>query len=361
MGANDHPSGLSDGASETVAAPAVEHAHPASDPLADVLGSIRLTGALFFLVEATTPWCVDIPAAPAFAHLILPQAQHVVSYHVVVAGSGYARVPGVAPLAIAAGDVIVFPHADPYIIQDAPDTPPELDAEQTMAFFRALAAGELPFVVTEGGGGDEHARFICGFLGCDVRPFNPLLAALPRLLRVSPASGAEPDALDRLVELTLAESRSRRPGGASVRLRLAELMFVEVIRRFVTTLPAAGSGWLAGLQDPVVSRALMRLHADPQAPWTLAGLARETGASRSSLSDRFAALLGIPPMQYLANWRMQLAARLLDDGNLSVAEVAEAVGYGSDAGFSRTFKRLAGVSPAAWRRRAQVRRISAAR
>jgi len=349
---NDRQSELSDHASANAAATGADH-DGAADPLADVLGRIRLTGALFFLVDATTPWCVDIPAAPAFADLILPRAQHVVSYHVVVSGSGYARIPGAEPLAITAGDVIVLPHADPYIIQDALDTPPELDAEQTMAFFRALAAGELPFVVTEGGGGGNGARFICGFLGCDLRPFNPLLAALPRLMRVSPPSADQPDALDRLVELTLAESRTPRPGGASIRLRLAELIFVEVIRRYLTTLPGAQSGWLAGLRDPLVARALSRLHADPRAPWSLATLARATGTSRSILAERFAERLGVPPMQYLANWRMQLAARLLEDGARSVADVAEAVGYGSDAGFSRTFKRVAGVSPAAWRRRAR--------
>jgi AraC-like DNA-binding protein len=322
----------------------------ASDPLSDVLRMVKLSGALFFLVDASSPWGVKVPAAGAFAPIILPRARHVVSYHIVTHGAGWAAVPGMAPLRFAAGDVIVFPHGDAYAMLSAPDSPSQFEPEGALDFFRAMAAGELPFVVPEGGGGPERARFMCGFLGCDARPFNPLLATLPRLMHVGRPAGAE-DLLDRLIGLTLAEARTHRPGGEAIRLRLSELMFVEVVRRYLEALPADQTGWLAGLRDPGTGRALALLHERPAHPWTLEQLAAQSGLSRSVLAERFTRLVGQPPMQYLASWRVQVAARLLADGAAKVAAVGLEVGYASEAAFSRSFKKLAGVSPAAWRAR----------
>jgi len=327
-----------------------------SDPLADVLNSIKLTGALFFLVDATSPWCVEVPEAEAFAEIILPRARHIISYHVVIEGRGFASVPGVAPVSFQAGDIIVFPHADPYLMLSAPGVPPELDSEETLQFFRAMAAGQLPFVVTEGGGEDPPAQFVCGFLGCDTLPFNPLIANLPRLLHVQRADRAQDtdhagDLLDRLVDLTLAEAQQRRAGGDCIRLRLSELLFVEILRHHLASLSEEETGWLAGLRDPAIGRALSLLHDRPAETWTLDGLAREAGVSRSILAERFTHLVGMPPMQYLTHWRMQLAARQLSDGVSKVSAVAAQVGYASEAAFSRAFKKIAGHSPAAWRQR----------
>lgn len=359
MGAHhDRSSGFVAGAYDSAPAgpdgpdPAVPPADggSAADPLSDVLRTVRLTGALFFLVDATSPWCVDVPHAGAFSRILLPRAQHIISYHVVVRGSGIACVPGRDPVPIETGDVIVFPHGDPYVMQSGPGVPPELDEAGMLRFFRDMAAGDLPFTVTEGGGGDPPAQFVCGFLGCDTHPFNPLLATMPPLLRVRRSRGD--DLLDRLIEVTLAEAKAPRAGGASIRLRLSELLFVEVIRRHLQALPAAGDGWLAGLADASVGRALALLHRRPAHPWTLDELARETGASRSALAERFRRLVGCPPMHYLVRWRMQIAAGLLSDGNAKVAAVALDVGYASEAAFSRTFKRIAGVSPSQWRKTA---------
>jgi AraC-like DNA-binding protein len=211
-------------------------------------------------------------------------------------------------------------------------------------------AGRLPFVVVEGGGGPEQLDLVCGFLGCDAHPFNPLLTALPRLLPLRRASAGS-DPLNRLVDLTIAESEARRAGGECVRLRLSELMFVEVVRRFLAELSPQHTGWLSGLRDPVVGRALALLHDRPGDPWTLERLARHAGLSRSALAERFTHLVGDPPMHYLACWRMQAAARLLADGRAKVSAVALQVGYDSEAAFSRAFKKMTGVSPAAWRRR----------
>jgi AraC-like DNA-binding protein len=140
----------------------------------------------------------------------------------------------------------------------------------------------------------------------------------------------------------------RKPFGAA---RIGELMFVEVIRRYLTTLTAEESNWLAGLRDPLVGRALASLHQRANHSWTLEKLAREVATSRSVLAERFTHFVGEPPMHYLTRWRMQRAARLLSGNTAKVSAVAREVGYNSEAAFSRAFKKLTGVAPAAWRNR----------
>jgi AraC-like DNA-binding protein len=321
----------------------------AADPLSDVLRMVKLTGALFFLVDASTPWGVEVPPADRFAGIILPRAQHVVSYHIVLQGAGWVSMPDVAPRRFEAGDILVMPHADAYSMLSAPGQPPEYDVEASVQFFRDMAAGNLPFVVEEGGGGPERSQFVCGFLGCDIQPFNPVLSTLPGLLHVRRASAAPDGLLERLIELTLAEAQGRRLGGDCIRLRLSELMFVEVIRHYLETLPAGQTGWLSGLRDPVIGRVLGLLHDEPAHRWTLKELAERAGVSRAVLAERFAHLVGCPPMHYLSLWRMQVAARLLADSATKVAAVAHDVGYESEAAFSRAFKKTVGVPPARWR------------
>jgi AraC-like DNA-binding protein len=216
-----------------------------------------------------------------------------------------------------------------------------------------MAMATAPRVVTEGGGGPARTDVVCGFLGCDARPFNPVLASLPRMLHLRRAAEApDRDRLPQLIEFALSESRQGRSGAKCVLLRLSEVLFVEVVRRHVDSLPAGHTGWLAGLRDPVVGYALALLHERPAEAWTLARLARDAGASRSALADRFTHFVGLPPMRYLTQWRLQLAARMLSDGEAKVSAVALDVGYESEAAFSRAFKKTVGSSPAAWRRRA---------
>lgn len=351
---HDRASGLHAGPSVAGRNAAPLHESPGKDPLSDVLRTVKLTGALFFVVDATSPWGVEVPRADLFGPLILPRAQHVVSYHIVLQGSGYASIPGAKPARFAAGDVVVFPHGDAYAMLSQPGQKPELTSDASLDFFREMAAGRLPFTVQEGGGGPERAKFVCGFLGCDLRPFNPLLGALPRVLHVRPADDDQDDLLDGLIDLTLAEAQMRRMGGESIRLGLSELIFIEVVRRYLATLGNNQTGWLAGLRDSHVGRALTLLHERPAEPWTLEDLARQAGTSRSVLAERFTHLVGYPPIDYLTRWRMQLAARLLADGTRKVSAVGLDVGYASEAAFSRTFKRIAGVSPAIWRDRNAV-------
>jgi AraC-like DNA-binding protein len=251
---------------------------------------------------------------------------------------------------LEAGDVLVVPHGHPYQLASACGLRTGWSRDETLGWFRAMAGGHLPLVVTEGGGGPERLQLVCGFLGCDALPFNPVLTTLPSLMKVR-LHGESADRLSALLEFAVAESGGARPGSRSVLLRIAELVFVEVLRSYLTTASEEGPSWLGGLRDPVVGRALARLHAQPARAWTLPELAHEAGASRSVLAERFAHFVGHPPMLYLTRWRMQLAASRLAAAAEPVSAVASEVGYESEAAFCRAFKKITGVTPASWRSR----------
>lgn len=322
------------------------------DVLSEVLRTVRLTGALFFPMNVSSPWVSEVPLVSAFASVLLPRAQHVVSYHVVMRGACWVGLADGPPLHLEAGDILVIPHGDSYFMSSAADLRSTgAPAEAVLEFFRGMKTAAAPRVIVEGGGGPERADIVCGFLGCDVRPFNPVLASLPRLVHLRRASAeTDPDRLTQLIEFALAESGEGTSGAKCVLLHLSEILFVEVVRRYLDTLAAGQTGWLAGLRDPLVGHALARLHDRPTDPWTLERLAKDVGTSRSALADRFTHLVGQPPMRYLTQWRLQLAAGMLSDGAAKVSAVAQDVGYESEAAFSRAFKKLAGRSPAAWRR-----------
>jgi AraC-like DNA-binding protein len=322
------------------------------DVLSDVLRTIKLTGALFFPFEASSPWADEIPAATGLVSSILPGAQHVVSYHILSHGTCWVTLAGGPVARLERGDIVVVPHGEAYVMSSASGMRSEMPADAVLAFFRQMATGSAPAMVIEGGGGPERTELVCGFLGCDVRPFNPVLEALPRLVHLRrPPEVSEHDRLGPLIEFALAESRQRRSGARSVLLRLSEVLFIEVVRRYLDSLPPERTGWLSGLRDPIVGHALALLHDRATVPWTLERLAKDVGVSRSALADRFTHVVGQPPMRYLAHWRMQLASRLLADGGAKVSAVALDVGYQSEAAFSRAFKEIVGVSPAMWRRR----------
>ena len=328
-----------------------QHGDAAVDVLSDVLRTIRLTGALFFPLEASSPWADEIPSAMRLVSCILPAAQHVVSYHIVSAGSCWLALLEGEAVRLEAGDIVVIPHGDAYVMSSAPNVRADMPVDAVLTFLRLMAAGRAAPVVIEGGGGPERANLVCGFLGCDIRPFNPVIEALPRLVHLRrPPELSAPDRLTSLIEFAVAESRQRRAGGQSVLLRLSEVLFIEVLRRYLDSLAADRTGWLFGLRDPIVARSLRLLHDRPAVAWTLEQLANDVGVSRSTLADRFTHVVGQPPMRYLARWRMQLASRLLVDGAAKVSAVAFDVGYQSEAAFSRAFKDIVGVSPATWRR-----------
>jgi AraC-like DNA-binding protein len=362
---DDRPSSSAARASKSPARPEPpQHADlaaalPPADTLSTVLDAVRLRGALFFVVDAGSSWVAEAPAGDVLAPVIMPGCEHVISYHLVTAGACYCSLPGLPSTRVDAGDVIVVPHGTPYALSSTPRELVPSPPESLLPFFSQMARGELPRVLVEGDRSTtgERIHVACGFLGCDARPFNPLIAALPPLIHLQPAQ-CGPEATRRLaalIDFAQAESRAPRAGSDCVLLRLSELLFVELVRGYVATLPERETGWLAGLRDPIVARALALLHGRPAHAWTLEQLADRVAASRSTLAARFAGFVGQPPMQYLTRWRMQLATRLLTDTSSKVAAVALAVGYDSEAAFSRAFKKAAGASPSAFRARAAAR------
>jgi AraC-like DNA-binding protein len=317
-----------------------------TDVLSDVLRAVRLTGAIYFDFDLSDPWVAEAPPSRDIAAIVMPGSQRVIEYHLIAKGTAWGHAIGAPPIRLREGDLLVFPQGDPHVMSSAPG----MRAAPDLAVF-ARPTTPLPLMYELGGGGAERTRVICGFLGCDDRPYNPLLMALPPVIHLSALNPEGPArALGAMLDLAVRESGRGNPGTENVLSRLSELMFVEAIRRYLLDLPETQLGWLAGLRDPVVGRALQALHGAPRDGWTVETLGRAVGVSRSVLAARFTELVGHPPMHYLALWRMQLAARLLQDGR-QVIEAADAVGYDSVAAFSRTFKKLVGDAPAVWRRR----------
>jgi AraC-like DNA-binding protein len=338
------------------------------DTLSDLLRSVRLRGALYFHVECTAPWVTEAPQAAQMAPAVMPDADQLMEYHVVIQGSCWAAPVGDAPVRLAAGDVIVFPHGDAHALSSEPG----LRATPDRDFLYQWRPPQLPFMLQQGqpptpgdmAADPTQASVLCGFLGCDRRPFNPLLASLPRMIHV-PAAELTADGegwVAQFARLAAAESRDKRPGGEVVLERLSELLFVDLLRRHLERLPEDQRGWLAGLRDRHVGRMLGLMHERPADPWTMERMADQVGLSRSALHDRFVQFIGLTPMQYLTGWRMQIASRLLAQGNATLASVALDAGYDSEAAFSRAFKREVGVPPSVWRREraASARRAAAA-
>jgi AraC-like DNA-binding protein len=310
-----------------------------------LLRVVRLDGAFFYAVEAAGSWSIDTVAAKELSPRIMPSAEHLISYHVVTHGRCYAGLIGEEQVELAPDDVIVFPHGDAHIMSSGRGVRagPHVHISTSTRYAETVVLGDHE---------PRDVSLVCGFLGCDRVPFNPLLAALPRRMHMRGMSSAWLEGFNRrLTE----ESRLGRPGADSVLTRLAELMFIEVLRRYLADLPPGQTGWLAGLRDAVVGRVLRLFHGRPAHPWTLDELAREAASSRSNVAKQFALLVGQPPMQYLTQWRMQIAANLLTQSGAKVAVIAAEVGYDSEAAFSRAFKKATGLAPGAWRARRPAR------
>jgi AraC-like DNA-binding protein len=320
------------------------------DALSDVLRIVQLTGAVYLDATVSAPWCVVVPADSQLCSAYLPRSERVVSFHFVTEGSCWAMLPHdpAGALQVDAGDLIVVPQGETHVLGSSTDLSPESLAP-LLANQVETKPGEVMTIAY--GGGGANTRLVCGFLAAQDIWRNPLLSALPRLFKVS-MRASRAAWLESSLRFATEEAASVRAGSATVLAKLSELLFVEAARHYVDTMPDDRKGWLAGLRDRFVARALALMHARPAHPWTVEELAGQVGMSRSGFAQRFADLLGVPPMQYLAQWRLQLAAQQLRLTDRSLASVAAEVGYEAEAAFNRAFKREFGVPPATWRRNA---------
>lgn len=314
------------------------------DALSQTLRVVRLVGAIFLQGRFTAPWCYQSPPADAAAPHLEPTAERVVIFHLITEGECWVELGDAPPLRLVAGDAVIFPQGDAHRMGSQPGLTPASGARLHEVLARR------PRVLAYGGGG-ATTRLVCGYLACDARLAAILLAGLPPVVQVSVRGSNAGVWLEASLRYALAEARSPRPGGQGVLAKLAEMLFIEVLRIYMNDPARGGTGWLAGVSDRIVGAALRALHAEPAQAWTLESLARASGTSRSVLAERFAALVGQTPMQYLAQWRMLLASNLLTRSNAPLARIAEEVGYQTDTAFSRAFRREYGLPPAAWRRR----------
>ena len=316
------------------------------DALSDVLRVAHLTGGVFLHAEFFTPWCIAARVGPEHCTPVLGPASHLILYHYVVEGDLHIRIEGAdgESLKIGAGEVVLLPRNDPHLMGSDLSLPPVAGSD----IIHPPKDGGL-FSIHHGGNGGR-TRMICGFLGCASAEGNPVISTLPPLLKLGVEQGGAAEWMRSTFQYAADEVSAGRPGSETVLAKLSELLFVEAVRRYAESLPDGQIGWLAGLREPYVARALALLHRDINRRWTVDDLGREVGLSRSALADRFIRLIGVPPMHYLANWRMQVATQKLRDTRASLAQVAEIVGYDSEAAFSRAFKKAFGAAPATWRR-----------
>ena len=316
------------------------------DALSDVLRVAHLTGGVFMHAEFSAPWCMAARVGPEHCSPALGPASHLIPYHYVVEGELHIRVDGEdgEGMVVGAGDVVLLPRNDQHLVGSDLSLPPVAGRD----IIQPRADGGM-FSIHHGGGG-KGTRMVCGFLGCDSAEGNPVFSTLPPLLKLSVEQGGAAEWIRSTFQYAAEELAAGRPGSETVLAKLSELLFVEAVRRYAEALPEGRTGWLAGLRDPHVARALALLHRDVARTWNVDDLSRAVGLSRSALADRFTRLIGVPPINYLANWRMQVATQKLRSTSASLAQIADMVGYNSEAAFSRAFKKVVGTAPATWRR-----------
>lgn len=317
------------------------------DAFSEILAAVKLKGAMFFRAEFTSPWRLTSPASKELAPSLAPGAPHLVIYHLVIEGGAVARTLDGECLVLEPGDVVIFPHGDPHdLLSDK-----EARNDLTTSIIEKIANHDLHPL--RAGGGGEQARFVCGFMACDPFLCKPILDGLPTVLKVNIRTDRAGNWLENSILHLVEEAASDQVGSAAMLAKLSEALFVDTLRRYVAGLPEQQTGWLKGARDPIVGKSLAILHSRVNQPWTIADLAKEVGLSRSALVERFSRFLSVPPMTYLTQWRLQLAARALATTPRGTADVAADVGYESEAAFNRAFKRRFGLPPAKYRREAR--------
>jgi AraC-like DNA-binding protein len=327
--------------------PSVADERHRTDLLSDALSRIRLSGAIFLRGEYAAPWAFDSPDSRDLVDLLAPGAQRLVLFHIVREGRAWVDARG-ERIELEPGDLAVLPHADRHLMGSrAGQTEPIPIAE----LLPPPPWQGVPVCRFDGGG--ETTVVVCGYLKCDELLFNSFMRQLPAVFRVRPPKGPISDLISACVNYALDERSHSRSGGAPLMTRMPELLLVEALRLYSED-STSNTGWLAAINDPVVGRALAQLHTEPARRWTVEELACRAATSRSVLDERFRKLLGQPPMRYLTEWRMQLAADLMKDTPTKLAAIAHTIGYGSEEAFSRAFQRHLGTSPSQWRNKLQA-------
>jgi AraC-like DNA-binding protein len=269
---------------------------------------------------------------------------HLIIFHFLTEGQAYVQFPGGRQELLTAGDIVVVPHGDTHLLGNGLHARP-VDSVQTFA--RNLTEG---LKVARFGGGGRVTKFVCGYMVCDPRLSESVLSGLPKMLVVHVANEPSAEWLRNSIRFSVEQVGGENAGSGLVVAKLSELLFVETLRRYINELPDDQIGWLAGVRDPVIGKALALLHKDPARNWSISILVKNLGLSRTRLTERFRHFLGESPMAYLNRWRMKLAAEILQSSEDSVAAVAFAVGYSSEAAFNRAFKREFDCPPAQFRR-----------
>ena len=314
------------------------------DVLSEVLKAVRLDGALFYNGEFSAPWCFRSPASRAVAPYLSPDSGHVIIFHLLTEGRGYAHIEGEGrPVPLNAGDIIIFPHGDPHFMGNGS----AVKAVDMAKELERISSQDLK--ITRMGGGGEITKFICGYMACEPQLSRVFLGGLPPVLTINIRNDASGQWLEDSIRYSVENADASRPGGEAVIAKLSEVLFVEALRRYIALLPPEQTGWLAGVRDPEVGKALALLHRKPAHPWTIAALANDVGISRSVLAERFRRYLSETPIAYLTRWRLQLGAQMLKSTSSGVAQIAGEVGYESEPAFNRAFKREFGLPPARFR------------
>lgn len=314
------------------------------DALSDILRVARLGGGVFLNAEFSAPWCIAGRMAPELCTPFLVSADHLIPYHYVVDGEMEIARPDQPPQRLRSGEVVLMPRNDLHLMGSDVGLPAVSAADVVL-----VDKNKMVQTIRHGGGGDA-AHMVCGFLGCASALIAPIVSNLPPslILRVDETPAA--DWIRSTFQYAAHEVAQGQTGSTAVLSKLSELLFVEAVQHYVRRLPDGQTGWLAGLRDTGLSRALALMHANVARAWSVEELAREAGLSRSSLAERFTRVIGVAPMHYLADWRLLVAGQKLKDSSDPLVRIAEQVGYESEAAFSRAFKKKFGAAPATWRR-----------
>jgi len=320
-------------------------ATPVADLLSDLLHVVRISGSVWWKWGMGAPFAICATGRDSVERLLnCGRTRQITAFHMIAEGRCTIDRPGFPGTELTQGDIVMLPFGDYHELRNG-DAP----LVSAVDLVEAHAKEEGVVASIRHGGDGERTVIVCGFVHSGDLFFNPVFKTLPPLIVEHTASESVTTLLASTVRQLLSEVDSRRPGSREMLGRMMEMLFFEMLRRYAERLPSGSVGWLGALADPIAGRALQHLHAAPMRDWTVEQLAAEVGTSRSVLADRFKAILGQPPMQYLAGWRLQLATTMLRDGSRSIAEIACEVGYESEAAFNRAFKRHLGLPPGAWR------------